>query len=94
MRTMMPSGALLGVSAGCATLSLKGERVRTTTADSDVKGCKLLGEVSAPPPYVGPSDAEFKLRNQAADLGADVVLMQTGVGSATGRAFDCGGRLR
>ena len=82
------------MSAGCATMSLKGERVRTTTAASDVEGCKPPGEVSAPPPYVGPSDAEFKLRNQAADLGANVVLMQTGVGSATGRAFDCAGKFR
>lgn len=82
----------MAVITACTSVSLKGERVRVTKADSDVTDCKLLGEVSSSPPWGGPSDAENDLRNKAAALGADVVRTHMGVGSATGKAYDCGGR--
>jgi hypothetical protein len=74
------------------TLSLRGERVRVTTSDGDVTQCKFLGEVKAYPPFVGPKDAEHTIRNEAADLGADVVRLSSGIGEATGKAYDCGGK--
>lgn len=83
--------ALVALS-GCRSLSLRGDRVRVTTHDDDVTGCRFLGEVKAHPPFVGPKDAEHTVRNKAAELGADVVRISNGVGVATGRAFDCGGR--
>lgn len=79
-------------ATGCRSLSLRGYQVRVTTHDSDVTDCRFLGEVKAHPPFVGPNDAENTVRNKAAELGADVVRISNGVGVATGRAFDCGGR--
>ena len=93
-----PKGELLlaivlgSIFASCTSVSLRGERVRVTKHEADVRDCKLLGEVVSTPPWVGPNDAENDLRNRAADLGADVVLTHMGVGRATAKAYDCGGR--
>ncbi len=85
------ASSALGLSA-CTSLSLKGEQVRTTDHESDVAGCKALGEVVATPPFVGPKDAEHTIRNEAAKLGGDVVIISNGIGKATGRVYDCGGK--
>lgn len=78
---------------GCTSLSLKGERVRLTTTAGDVTECRAVGDVQANPPFVSPGDWKNMLKNQAAELGGDVVLHQSpGVGSVTGKAYDCGGR--
>lgn len=46
---------ILSLSAlACVSLSLAGEKVRVTKHESDVEGCRFLGEVEAHPPYHGP----------------------------------------
>jgi hypothetical protein len=86
--------ALLSVFwLGCTSLSLKGERVRLTKSADDVAGCRAVGNVQADPPFVGPGDWKNRLKNQAADLGADVVLHESpSIGGVSGTAYDCGGR--
>ena len=84
---------LLLTLPSCTSLSLRGELVRITTHATDAEGCKLLGDVRADPPYGTSKTAENKLRNQAAELGADVVVRASyGIGSVDGKAYDCGGR--
>jgi hypothetical protein len=70
-----------------------GENVSLTRHESDVAQCESLGEVTAPPPFIGPKDAEHTLRNKTADLGGDVVLItRMSVGTAKGQAYNCNGR--
>lgn len=84
---------LLVTLPACTSLSLRGERVRLTNQPADVADCRALGDVQANPPFVGPNDWKNKLKNQAAGLGADVVLHESpGFGSVHGKAYDCGGR--
>ena len=93
LRTFRLGLALLLLTAtACVSLSLAGEGVRLTKHDSDVEGCKFLGEVEAHPPYHGPNDAENTLKNEAAKLGADVVVSRGFFGTIEGRAYDCGGK--
>jgi hypothetical protein len=66
--------------------------VRVTKVETDVSACRSLGEVVAYPPFIGPKDAEHTLRNKAAGLGGDVVLIHNGIGKATGKVYDCGGK--
>lgn len=78
---------------GCTSLSLRGERVRLTTSAGDVIECREIGEVQADPPFGTPDSWSNSLRNQAAELNADVVLHKTvTIGSVKGTAYDCGGR--
>jgi hypothetical protein len=84
--------SLLLASMSCVSLSLAGEKVRVTKHDSDVEGCRFLGEVEAHPPFHGPNDAENTLRNEVAKLGGDVVVSRGFFGTIKGRAYDCGGK--
>ena len=79
-------------SMACVSLSLAGEKVRVTKHESDVEGCKYLGEVEAHPPYHGPHDAMYKLRNEAGKLGGDVVVSNDKIGTIKGKVYDCGGK--
>lgn len=79
-------------SLACVSLSLAGEKVRVTKHESDVEGCRYLGEVEAHPPYRGPHDAMYTLRNEAGKLGADVVVSNDLIGTIKGKAYDCGGK--
>lgn len=74
MKRLLLLGAI--VMSGCATVALspEGERVRLTSDRKDVAGCVLVGVVDAKPPYIGPHDAEYTLRNKAAAIGADTLL--------------------
>jgi hypothetical protein len=89
---MIGMAALLLFSVACVSLSLAGEKVRVTKHDSDVEGCRFVGDVEAHPPYHGPHDAENTLRNEAAKLGGDVVVSRGLVGTIKGKAYDCGGK--
>lgn len=85
--------AILSLSSmACVSLSLGGEKVRVTKHESDVEGCRFLGEVEAHPPYRGPHDAMYTLRNEAAKLGGDVVVSDDWVGTIQGKVYDCAGR--
>lgn len=79
-------------SLACVSLSLAGEKVRVTKHESDVEGCKYLGEVEAHPPYHGPHDAMYTLRNEAAKLGGDVVVSNDRIGTIKGKVYDCRGK--
>jgi hypothetical protein len=79
------------LAAGCASLSAGGQRVPFTENIADVQGCKLLGNVSAPPPYGLPDDWKKKLRNGTADLGGNVVFTEGAplIGVPSGHAYAC-----
>lgn len=80
-------------SIGCVSLSLAGEKVRVTKHESDVEGCRFLGEVEAHPPYHGPHDAMYTLRNEAGKIGGDVVVRSNDmIGTIKGKVYDCGGK--
>ncbi len=88
----MGLAVLLLASLACVSLSLAGEGVRMTKHESDVEGCRFLGEVEAHPPYLGPHDAAYTLRNEAAKLGGDVVVSSDWAGTIKGKVYDCGGK--
>jgi uncharacterized protein YbjQ (UPF0145 family) len=96
--------ALLALASACVTthLSPEGERVRVTTNAEAVRGCKLLGNIEASDRMNGgmmgqmaaEENANRRLRNDAAKLGANVVLMAsstTGMSGsrARGEAYAC-----
>ena len=89
---MMGMDALLLFSLACVSLSLAGENVRVPKYESDVEGCRFLGDIEAHPPYHGPHDAENTLRNEAAKLRGDVVVSRGLVGTIKGKVYDCGGK--
>lgn len=90
---------LVLLSMGCSTsLSLQARQTDVTSRESDIKGCKFLGEVKAG--WVFASSAGYYkkvLRNRAAELGADVVLFNynwTPYITQHGQAYDCNGRYK
>jgi|GEM_PF-3351940 len=79
------------VSSGCKTLSQEGSNVTVTKSMDDVRDCTAIGEVTASPPFVGPKDAEYTMRNKVAMLKGDVLLiLKMSVGTAEGMAYKCG----
>ena len=95
----------LTIIAGCvyATLTPQGEGVRITANPEAVRGCELVGPVEGGDGWNGgivgqraaEQNAVIHLRNNAAELGADVVLMVTdltGPSGSTqrGEGYDCG----
>lgn len=74
----------------CSSLSAQGKGVQLTRTAADVKGCTLVGGVSADPPFAMPNDWEIKLRNEAGEKGGNRVLTDgPGVGSVHGDAYSC-----
>jgi len=96
---------LVVVSAtGCVGVKLtpEGEQVRVTSNADAAKGCKLLGDIDASDRWNGgmagqmaaEENANRRLRNKAAALGANLVLMvssTTGMSGsrARGEAYSC-----
>jgi hypothetical protein len=79
------------MAVGCETLSLSGQTVKTTFHESDVKECSFLGVVTTHSVMNWPTI----LRNKAAGLGADVLIIpKAAIGSYSGKAYDCGGRYK
>jgi uncharacterized protein YbjQ (UPF0145 family) len=89
MRTIACSTLLLTLLTACTTLSPAAEHVRVTANPEAVHGCALLGEVKGADRMwggafgqgVAESNAWNELKNRAAAMGADTVLMVT---SSTG----------
>lgn len=92
MRSLNLATAGLALAlAGCVTTKLtpEAEKVRVTINLDAVKGCKLLGNVDASDRMNGgmvgqmaaEENANRRLRNKAAEMGANTVLM---VNSTTG----------
>jgi len=83
------------LATGCVSPTLRGAKVQLTTSEGDVAGCKYLGQVEAPPPFVVPNDYKIKLQNAGAEIGADVVFHGTAIiGTQVGDAYDCEGKYR
>jgi hypothetical protein len=83
--------AVVAAAAGCASVAPKSESVVLTRESSDVVGCKEIGDVES---WLSLSfkDAQTQLRNRAAGLGADTVLVSSSFGDTTGTAYRCAGK--
>lgn len=84
--------ALAAATCGCFSLSPSGERVALVDDITRVQPCRSVGQVSATPPFMWPDDWKKKLRNQAAERGANTVYARSpglSVGSVDGEAFVC-----
>src|ERR1051325_3958848 len=69
-------GAMLLVTLlGCTSLAPQAEKIRVTSTGADVEQCKVLSAIESRPPYIGPNDGVNQLRNNAAALGADTLLL-------------------
>jgi len=97
--------AALGIAVACVTTKVTpaGEKVRVTSDAAAVAGCALLGEVKGADHMNGglagqgaaEENAHRRLRNEAAAMGADTVLVvtsTTGFSGSTirGEAYRCG----
>jgi type II secretory pathway component PulL len=78
-------------TAGCASVAPNSDRVVLTREASAVVGCKDVGSVEA---WISLSfgDARVQLRNRAAALGADTILVNSSFGETTGTAYVCGSK--
>lgn len=78
--------------SGCVSVAPQAEAIRVTSIGSEVAQCKILGAVESHPPYVFPSDGVNQLRNNAAALGADTLLLTSSgaLRGKTGMAYRCG----
>lgn len=89
MRCIIVCGVVL--LTACVSLAPEAEKLRVTSDNSQVAGCKILGQVTSQPPYVGPNDGVNQLRNNAAALGADTLLLTSSgaLRGKTGMAYQC-----
>ncbi len=83
---MLASWACL--AAGCTSLRPEASEVRLTHDSKDVNGCREIGSVQS---FVSFSfrSAENQLKNKAAKLKADTVLVSSTFGDDLGTAYDC-----
>jgi hypothetical protein len=64
--------------------------IQIVRKEEEVAGCEMLGEIAAHPPYIWPGDDFRQLRDKAASLGADTVLVPgRRIGSVEGIAYRC-----
>lgn len=79
---MILAAAIFLILASCASLSTEGEKVRTTNHGESVKGCKFIDQIEESTNLSGTGaikakeDLRIRLRNRAAEVGGDVVLLQ------------------
>lgn len=98
MRHIFILSALLLLSA-CAdsstgfsaiTLTPEAKALRVLGSKEEAAACRDLGEVDAPPPFIFPHDAKHTLRNKAAALGANtIVITDHFIGTANAEAYLC-----
>jgi hypothetical protein len=83
---MLASCACL--AAGCTSLRPEAREVRLTHDSKDVNGCR---EIDAVQSWVAFSfrSAENQLKNKAAKLKGDTVLVRSTFGDDLGTAYDC-----
>jgi len=79
------------VFGSCVSLAPEAEKIKVTSNGADIANCKILGSVKSEPPYVGPNDGVNQLRNNAAALGADTLLLTSSgaIRGQTGMAYRC-----
>ena len=84
----MAGMAAVAMMAGCASVAPKSDSIVLTRESSSVVGCKEVGSVEA---WLALSfgDARVQLRNHAAALGADTILVNSPFGETTGTAYVC-----
>jgi hypothetical protein len=97
------------VLSACVTTSLtpRGEKVRLTSNPDVVRPCKYVGEVTGADRMNGGTagqgaaeeNANRRLRNNAAQIGADTVFIGTSTTNTSGsvqrgEAYQCGGSSR
>lgn len=80
--------AFAALAAGCASLRPEAREVRLTHDSNDVEGCKELGSVQS---WISFSfrDSRNQLKNKAATLKGDTVLVKSTFGDDFGTAYDC-----
>jgi hypothetical protein len=94
---------LCSLSVGCTSLTPQGSSVRITSNPDVIKGCEYIGEVKGSDRMGGgwsgqglaESNAHKRIKNNAAAMGADTVLLvtdQTGFSGSVkrGEAYKCG----
>lgn len=82
----------LMLTAGCVSLTPDGSKVRVTSNQEAVHGCALIGEVKGAEHMWGgvagqgiaENNAMMELKNRAAKMGADTVLMVTASTNTSG----------
>jgi len=95
MRTFSKSLSLLLVAASvltsaCTTLAPTAQGIPTTRDAAQVASCKAVGNVASTPPYILPGDDLKQIKNQAAGLGGDIVLITSPrIVSTQGIAYQC-----
>lgn len=90
------------LSIACASTTPEGSAVRVTSDNLAIQGCAYLGEVKAGDHMWGGAagqgiaeeNAHRRLKNKAAEMGADTVLLSMastnwGGSSMRGEAYDC-----
>ncbi len=92
MKTLFSLCFLALIFCGCASLTSEGERVKLSQNKEDSKDCLFIKQVQAHPPYGLPRDWKYKLRNEAARVGANLVFVKSTpvFGSVSGEAYKCG----
>jgi hypothetical protein len=77
--------------AYCVSVAPQAEKIKVTSNGADVEQCKVLGTVESHPPFMGPNDGVNQLRNNAAALGADTLLLTSSgaLRGKTGMAYRC-----
>jgi hypothetical protein len=85
--------ACLVVAPACASLSPAGANVRRAETRASVASCAFLGDVSVRPSVGSEGDDIVRLRNAAAELGANAIWVDSTVVAPGGRlyaaAFGC-----
>ena len=76
------------LAAGCTSVRPEAREVRLTRDSKDVVGCREIGSVQSWISFSFPS-AQNQLKNKAAKLKADTVLVSSTFGDDLGTAYDC-----
>ena len=81
--------AAAAAASACASVAPNSESVRLTRTAGDVTGCKEMGYVES---WLAFSfrDARVQLRNRAAAIGGNTILVTSPFGETTGTAYACG----
>lgn len=67
-----------------------GKAIHVIDSAEEANNCRSVGEAKAYPPYVLPYDAKHTLRNKAAELGGDTMLITNhAIGVARSQVYDC-----
>jgi hypothetical protein len=71
----VPGVLAIVVVVGCASVTPKGQAVRSTRNSEATKGCTFIANVSQPLTLGGPVDTEKALKEKAAKAGGNLVYI-------------------